>query len=148
VSTTTKRAARQRCGRQRIAVVIPAAWLRRNIVEQLKAAGYQVCGTSSLSEAIALIVAGAIDVLLLHASTFPTAALSQLGRLAKGRRSVSLIAGVSVVSMTGPSDEEGVDREPSLAEARRRLSWRLSMYWLPCSRLTEFSAGLTAPLLN
>jgi hypothetical protein len=130
VSSTTELAARRQRRPKRIAVVIRSPWFRRSIIEQLRATGYEICGTNSLSEVRALIAAGAIDALALDVSTYPTAVLSELGRLTKGHLSVSLIASVCVVSM------------------ERRSRRRVSMYWVPFLRYTEFSAGLSGHTLN
>jgi len=79
--------------------VVPSDSLRRSLVAQLTALGYEAWGTGSFDEARALVEANAIDTLILHVSAFSTTVLTQLGRAMQGRRSIALIASVSVVTV-------------------------------------------------
>jgi hypothetical protein len=148
VPLTSERAGRRRRALRRIVVVGPPGWFRRTTVEQLTMQGYEVQSTGSLSDAIELIAGGSVDALVLHASAFSSAALSRLGGLGSGRRSVSLIVSVSVASMSGPTRSLRAPRELPVMEAHDHPSWRLSMYWLPFSGLAEFCSSLACSVLN
>ena len=121
--------------------------LRREIVGQLAALGHKARATESLDEALALVDAGAIDTLVLHVSAFSTDVLAGVGRAIARRRSIALIASVSVVSASagrGPN----VGREGDRPRPANESPWQVATYWLPFSRSSEFSASLKGPNLN
>jgi hypothetical protein len=109
------------------------------MVHHLNGIGYVARSASSIEEAMLLVETNAVDTLVLHVSSFPTALLSELGRtIAHARRQVALIASVSVVAVA-ESDRRGH------GELR---PFRRSTWWLPFSHASEFTAGLRWHPLN
>lgn len=130
-------------------MVIPSEMLRREVLGQLATLGHQAWATESFDEALALVAAGAIDTLVLHASAFSTNVLAQLRRAMNPRRSIALIASVSVVSAVDAARGRGVavGREGEPRGPGEDSCWRVATYWLPFSRSFEF-VGLHETNLN
>jgi DNA-binding NtrC family response regulator len=129
-------------------VVIPSEMLRRDVLGQLAALGHEARGTESLEEALALVEARAIDTLVLHVSAFSTSVLARLARAITRRRSIAVIASVSVVSAAGTDRDSAVGRAREGPAPARQSPWQVATYWLPFSRPAEFSAGLKGANLN
>jgi hypothetical protein len=122
--------------------------LRRDIVAQLAALGHEARATASFDEALALVDAGAIDTLVLHVSAFSSSVLARLGRAMARRRSIAIIASVSVVSAAGADRGRGVGAAGKRQAPGKESPWQVATYWLPFSRPSEFSAGLRGPNFN
>jgi hypothetical protein len=149
VSSETRRLTRRREGcRDRVAVVVPSERFRRSIVAQLTALGYEARGTGSLDEAFGLVEANAIDTLVLHVSAFSARVLAQLDRAIRGRRSIALIASVSVVSVPDLDRYQVIERQDERPAPGGGSPWRVATYWVPFSRFSEFSIDLSGPNPN
>jgi hypothetical protein len=138
-----RRLTRRREGRRdRVAVVVPSERFRRDIVAHLTALGYEARGTGSFDEALDLVQANAIDTLVLDVSAFSARVLAQLDRAIRGRRSIALIASVSVVSVPDPDRGQAIERQDERSAPGGGAPWRVATYWVPFSRFSEFSIDL------
>jgi hypothetical protein len=129
-------------------VVIPSSRLRRNIVAQLITFGYQVRATGSFDEAVALIEGSAIDTLVLDTSAFLSTALARLARAMRRRRSLRLIAGMSVFTVAGAERCRTVGERAQRSATPGHSPWHVATYWLAFSPASRFSADLRGANLN
>jgi hypothetical protein len=123
-------------------VVDPSPQVRRIVVEQLKALGYQASSTSCIDAALAEIEAGGADLLFIHLSGFSSASQSRLARTLNAHRGVSLVASLLVMRAAS-------DNIPDLASwawskptpGTRSSPWRLAHSRVFLSTLGHLARG-------